>query len=67
MRLHNDVEIRLPEENYDRAIADIELLQTAQRTLDQPIKYIDLRDPERMVIRKRNEPEPVDSKTPSNG
>lgn len=59
MRLHNDIEINLPEVNFESAIADIELLQAAQQTLDQPIKYIDLRDPERMVIRRRDEPEPV--------
>jgi cell division protein FtsQ len=61
MRLHNNIEINLPEDNFESAIADIELLQTAQQTLDQPIKYIDLRDPERMVIRRRDEPEPAGS------
>lgn len=55
MRLRNDIEIRLPEENFESAIADLELLQAAQGTLDQPVKYIDLRDAERMIIRKRDE------------
>lgn len=59
LRLHNDIEIRLPEENFESALSDLELLQAAQQTLDQPIKYIDLRDPERMVIRRRDELEPV--------
>jgi len=54
LRLRNNVEIKLPEEGFRGAIADLELLQSAQRTLDQPIKYIDLRDPERMVIKKRD-------------
>ena len=58
MRLRNQIEIKLPEENFESAIADLELLQSAQGTLDQAIKYIDLRDPERMVIRKRGEPDP---------
>ena len=57
MRLRNEIEIKLPEENFESALADLELLQTAQQTLDQPIKYIDLRDPERMVVKKRDEPE----------
>jgi len=56
LRLHNEIEIRLPEENFESALADLELLQAAQQTLDQPIKYIDLRDPERMVVKKRDEP-----------
>lgn len=59
MRLRNDAEIRLPEEGFESAIADIELLQSAQGALDQNIEYIDLRDPERMVIRKRDEAGPA--------
>lgn len=67
MRLRNNIDIKLPETDYARAIADIELLQAAQGTLDQPIEYIDLRDPERMVIRKRGEPESVINSASSNG
>lgn len=59
MRLHNQIEIKLPEENFESAISDLELLQAAQQTLDQPIKYIDLRDPERMVVKRRDEPKPA--------
>jgi cell division protein FtsQ len=59
MRLHNEIEIKLPEENFESAISDLELLQAAQQTLDQPIKYIDLRDPERMVVKRRDEPKPA--------
>lgn len=59
LRLHNNIEIRLPEENFESALSDLELLQAAQQTLDQPIKYIDLRDPERMVVKKRDEPAPA--------
>lgn len=57
LRLKNNIDIKLPETEFARAIGDLELLQTAQGTLDQPIEYIDLRDPERMVIRKRGEAE----------
>ncbi len=56
MRLRNNIDVKLPETDYARAVADLSLLQAAQGTLDQKIEYIDLRDPERMVIRKRGEP-----------
>ena len=55
MRLRNNIDIKLPELEYAKAIDDLALLQTAQGTLDQPIEYIDLRDPERMVVRPRGE------------
>ena len=55
MRLRNGVDIKLPETGYENAIDDLALLHAAHGTLDQPIEYIDLRDPERMVIRKRGE------------
>jgi cell division protein FtsQ len=58
LRLDNEATIRLPETDYARAIDDLALLQAAQQTLDQPIEYIDLRDPERMVMRKRGAPDP---------
>lgn len=57
MRLRNNIDVKLPEQDFDRAIGDLALLQAAQGTLDQQVEYIDLRDPERMVIRKRGEPE----------
>jgi cell division protein FtsQ len=57
LRLRNNIDVKLPEENYAEAIADLALLQAAQGTLDQKIEYIDLRDKERMVIRKRDDAE----------
>ncbi|MFZ5615788.1 MAG: cell division protein FtsQ/DivIB [Pseudomonadota bacterium] len=57
MRLRNNIDIKLPETDYARAISDLALLHKAQGTLDQPVEYIDLRDGERMVIRKRGESE----------
>lgn len=53
MRLRNNVDVKLPEEDYAEAIADLGLLQAAQGLLDQDIDYVDLRDPERMIVRKR--------------
>jgi cell division protein FtsQ len=58
MRLRNGIDIKLPEAGYESAIDDLALLHAAHGTLDQPIEYIDFRDPERMVIRKRGETGP---------
>jgi cell division protein FtsQ len=57
MRLRNGVEVRLPETGYEEAVDAIALLQAAHGALDQPVEYIDLRDPERMIVKKRGEPE----------
>ncbi len=55
LRLRNNVEIKLPETDFEKAVADIALMHAAQSTLDQPLEYIDLRDPERLIIRRRGE------------
>lgn len=55
LRLRNDVEIRLPETGFEKAVGDIALMHAAQSTLDQPLEYIDLRDPDRLIIRRRDE------------
>lgn len=56
MRLRNGVEVRLPATGFEGAIDAIALMQAAHRALDQPIEYIDLRDPERMIVKKRGAP-----------
>mgnify|MGYP002777425110 FL=1 len=55
LRLRNNVEIKLPEDDFEKAVADIALMHAAQSTLDQPLEYIDLRDPERLIIRRRGD------------
>lgn len=55
LRLRNNVEIKLPEAGFEKAVADVALMHAAQATLDQPLDYIDLRDPERLIIRRRDE------------
>lgn len=67
MRLRNNVDVKLPEADYVKAIGDLGLLQEAQGLLDQPIEYIDLRDKERMVIRKRGDPQPEIVENAANG
>ena len=54
LRLHNNITIKLPETDIAKAVGDLALLHAAQSTLDQPLEYIDLRDPERMIIRRRD-------------
>jgi len=59
MRLRNGVEVRLPAAGFESAIDAIALMQAAHGALDQPIEYIDLRDPERMIVKKRGAPETI--------
>lgn len=53
VRLKNGVDIRLPDENFTAALDAASTLQAANGVLDQPLEYIDLRDPERMTVRQR--------------
>ncbi len=53
MRLKNGVDVKLPEAGFAGALALLEGLQSANGTLDQSLEYIDVRDPERMTLRKR--------------
>jgi cell division protein FtsQ len=55
LRLRNEMEIKLPETGFEKAVDDVALMHAAHATLDQPLEYIDLRDPERTVIRRRGE------------
>lgn len=64
IRFRNGVEAKLPAENAADAVDTLALLQAAQKTLDQPIALIDLRDPERMIIKKRIESAQSPPETP---
>ena len=55
VRLRNNMVIKLPESGFEKAVDDIALMHAAHATLDQPLEYIDLRDPERTVMRRRGE------------
>ncbi|MEX0645161.1 MAG: cell division protein FtsQ/DivIB [Parvularculaceae bacterium] len=55
MRLRNGLDVKLPDAAFAEALDALAVLHAAHGTLDQPIEYIDLRDPERLVIRKRGE------------
>lgn len=49
--LRNDTVVKLPEENEQRAIAELGQLQTSMALLDRPVEVIDLRLPGRMAVR----------------
>ena len=53
VRLRNGVDLRLPDEGFADSLDALATLQETSAILDQPLEYIDLRDPERMVVRKR--------------
>lgn len=55
MRLHNKMDIKLPENGIADALEALSIMHAAQQTLDQDIEYIDLRDAERVIVRPRND------------
>ncbi|MGE0409051.1 MAG: cell division protein FtsQ/DivIB [Amphiplicatus sp.] len=55
MRLRNNLDVKLPEAGFADALEALAILNAAHGTLDQDLEYIDLRDPERLVVRKRGE------------
>ncbi|MEM6536215.1 MAG: cell division protein FtsQ/DivIB [Pseudomonadota bacterium] len=57
LRLRSDVEVFLPEEQPQSAIDLIARMHKAENILDQDLEYIDLRNVERVIVRRR----PIDS------
>ena len=57
VRLKNGVDIKFPEVGYEAAVDDVAALQAAHGVLDENLEYVDLRDPERVVFRRRGETE----------
>ncbi|MBB5519258.1 cell division protein FtsQ/DivIB [Amphiplicatus metriothermophilus] len=55
VKLRNETVVMLPEENFARALDEVAALHAANGLLDQPLEYVDLRDPERLVVRRRGE------------
>ena len=53
MRLRSGVDIKLPEDDFDVAIDSLWRLHTTQRILDQDIEYIDFRDADRVIVRRK--------------
>ncbi|MEL7489284.1 MAG: cell division protein FtsQ/DivIB [Pseudomonadota bacterium] len=61
MRLHNKMDIKLPEKGIGDALEALSIMHASQGTLDQNIEYIDLRDSERVIVRPRKGPEAADA------
>ncbi|MFD1108728.1 cell division protein FtsQ/DivIB [Pseudoroseomonas ludipueritiae] len=57
LRLHNGTDILLPEGHENAAIARLAELQKAQSLLDRPVVAIDMRLPDRLVVRQHPQPE----------
>ncbi len=56
LRTKAGVDIKFPELGYRQAIADLARLHDELRLLDEPLEYIDLRNPENLVYRRKGEP-----------
>lgn len=67
LRLHNGTDILLPEGHEDAAIARLAELQKAQSLLDRPVVAIDMRLPDRLVVRQHPQPEQPATNTRGRG
>jgi len=57
LRLKSGADVKFPEAGYQSAVAYLAKLQIVHGLLDQPLEYIDLRDPERLIYREKDVPE----------
>jgi cell division protein FtsQ len=64
LRLHNGTDVLLPEGAEPAAIQRLAELQREARLLDRPLAAIDLRLPDRMVLRPTRQAEPAEQPTP---
>ena len=54
LRLKSGADIKFPEDDVEGAVKTLARLQAAYGLLDRPLKYVDLRDPSRLVYRERD-------------
>ena len=57
LRLHSGVDVLLPEGHEDAAIARLAELHKTQALLDRPLVSIDMRLPDRLVVKQQPQPE----------
>jgi cell division protein FtsQ len=57
LRMHTGTDVLLPEGHEDAAIARLAELQRTQALLDRPLVSIDMRLPDRLVVRQQPQPE----------
>lgn len=67
LRLHNGTDVLLPEGAEAAAIQRLAELQREARLLDRPLAAIDLRLPDRLVLRPTRQAEPAETITPRPG
>ncbi|WP_242662589.1 cell division protein FtsQ/DivIB [Teichococcus deserti] len=59
LRLHNGTDVLLPEAHEDAAVKRLGELQRSSALMDRPVLAIDLRLPDRLVVRQQTMPEPA--------
>ena len=64
LRLHNGTDVLLPEGKESEAIKRLGELQREARLLDRPLAAIDLRLPDRLVLRPTREAQPAEQPQP---
>ena len=65
LRLNNGADVLLPEAHEAAALVRLMELQTSQQLLDRPLATVDLRLPDRLVVRPQPEPRPGAAPTPA--
>ena len=63
LRLHSGTDVLLPEGHEANAIQRLGELQREARLLDRPLAAIDLRLPDRLVLRPTRQAEPAEQPT----
>jgi cell division protein FtsQ len=59
LRLHNGTDVMLPEAHEAAAVKRLGDLQRSSALLDRPLVVIDMRLPDRLVVRQNPSPEPI--------
>ena len=52
LRLKNDIDVRLPEENAAKAWSRLAEYEKTHRVLERDVQILDLRLPDRLIVRK---------------
>ena len=65
LRLQNGADILLPEGHEEAAITRLAELQARDRLLDRPLAAVDMRLPDRLVVRMQAPPAPAPTVTPA--
>ncbi|MBS7793104.1 cell division protein FtsQ/DivIB [Roseococcus sp. SDR] len=65
LRLHNGADILLPEGHEEAAITRLAELQARDRLLDRPLAAVDMRLPDRLVVRMQTAPQPTPASSPA--